>query len=53
MEAFTKRINIDGKQARYYDLQPLNLSEESGSSKRQPAHFMAAIVSPLVLMHLY
>ena len=39
MEAFTKRINIDGKQARYYDLQPLNLSEESGSLKRQPAHF--------------
>ena len=43
MEAFTKRIDIDGKQARYYDLQPLNqLSNQAAKSnelKRQPAHF--------------
>ena len=43
MEAFTKRINIDGKQARYYDLQPLNhlanQAEKSNDLKRQPAHF--------------
>ena len=39
MEAFTKRIDIDGKQARYYDLQQLNLSNKSGLPKRQSAHF--------------
>ena len=39
MEAFTKRIDIDGKQARYYDLQLLNPSKKSGLPKRQPAHF--------------
>ena len=39
MEAFTKRIDIDGKQARYYDLQPLNRSEKSNSHKRPSAHF--------------
>ena len=43
MEAFTKRIDIDGKQARYYDLQPPNqLSNQAAKSnelKRQPAHF--------------
>lgn len=39
MEAFTKRIDIDGKQARYYDLQQLNPSKKSGLPKRQSAHF--------------
>ena len=39
MEVFTKRIDIDGKQARYYDLQQLNLSKKSGLPKRQSAHF--------------
>ena len=43
MEAFTKRIDIDGKQARYYDLQPLNqLANQAAKSndlKRPSAHF--------------
>ncbi|WP_296243007.1 MULTISPECIES: alpha/beta fold hydrolase [unclassified Psychrobacter] len=39
METFTKRIDIDGKQARYYDLQLLNSSTKSNNPKRQPAHF--------------
>lgn len=47
MEAFTKRIDIDGKQARYYDLQTLNQvanqansqAAQSNNHKRPPAHF--------------
>ena len=43
MEAFTKRINISGKQARYYDLQTLNHTathaDKPNHHKRPPAHF--------------
>ena len=39
MDAYTKRINLSGKQARYYDLQPLNSAANTASSQRQAAHF--------------
>ena len=43
MEAFTKRIDINGKQARYYDLEQLNQAanqaDKSNQHKRPPAHF--------------
>lgn len=39
MEAFTNSISLGGKQARYYDLQPLSPSAITDSPKRQPAHF--------------
>ena len=39
MDAFTNSINLDGKQARYYDFQQLNLSANKGNHKSQPAHF--------------
>lgn len=39
MEAFTNRINLSGKQARYYNLSELNQSIASDKSTRVPAHF--------------
>lgn len=39
MEAFTNRINLNGKQARYYNLSELNQSIASDKSTRAPAHF--------------
>ena len=40
MEAFTHRINISGKQARYYNLSQLNSSIQSNAASRVPAaHF--------------
>ena len=39
MEAFTSSINIDGKQARYYNLSQLNQPSGSSSTQRAPAHF--------------
>ena len=38
MEAYTNRINLAGKQARYYDLQQLS-SVAQTNDKRAPAHF--------------
>ena len=39
MEAYTNRIQLGGKQARYYDLHQLNQAAKIESHKRQPAHF--------------
>jgi len=39
MEAFTNRINISGKQARYYNLSKLNPSLDLNNISRVPAHF--------------
>lgn len=39
MEAFTHRINLSGKQARYYDLGSINPSVAAEHNKRAPAHF--------------
>lgn len=39
MEAYTNRIKLAGKQARYYDLHQLNQAAKIESNKRQPAHF--------------
>lgn len=39
MEAFTHRINLSGKQARYYDLGSLNPSVAAEHNKSAPAHF--------------
>lgn len=42
METFANRIDIDNKQARYYDLSPLsplNKSSDQNSNKRPVAHF--------------
>ena len=39
MEAFTNRINLGGKQARYYDLSQFNQPLDSSSTPRAPAHF--------------
>ena len=39
MEAFTNRINLSGKQARYYNLSALNQSIASDKGTRVPAHF--------------
>ena len=39
MEAFTNRIKLAGKQARYYNLHQLNQAAKIESHKRQPAHF--------------
>lgn len=39
MEAFTNRINLSGKQARYYNLSELNQSIDSDEGLRAPAHF--------------
>ena len=38
MEAYTNRINLAGKQARYYDLQQLGSANQT-DDKRAPAHF--------------
>ena len=38
MEAYTNRINLAGKQARYYDLQQLSSAAQT-DDKRAPAHF--------------
>ena len=38
MEAYTNRINLGGKQARYYDLQQLSSAAQT-DDKRAPAHF--------------
>ncbi|MGP4848278.1 alpha/beta fold hydrolase, partial [Marinobacter sp. 1Y8] len=39
MEAFTNRINLGGKQARYYDLSQFNQPLDSSSTPRAAAHF--------------
>lgn len=39
MEAFTNRIKLAGKQARYYNLHQLNQAAKIESHKRHPAHF--------------
>ncbi|KAF0569311.1 alpha/beta fold hydrolase [Psychrobacter sp. NPDC078370] len=39
MEAFTNRINLGGKQARYYDLSQFNQPLDFSSTPRAPAHF--------------
>lgn len=39
MEAFTNRINLSGKQSRYYNLSELNQSIASDKGTRAPAHF--------------
>ena len=39
MEAFSRSIKLDGKQARYYQLSQLNQSTPSNTHSRIPAHF--------------
>lgn len=41
MEAFTNRIHLSGKQARYYDLNQLTQTSNSSTRTRVPAHFYA------------